>query len=63
MTANQMVKEITTQIAQNITLDTVKFGSAESAAKFQFSQMVQAGIPAEVANGIIQLALEALTNA
>lgn len=60
MTRNQMVKETVTKIAQNIALDTVKFGNAESAAKFQFRQMVQAGIPAEVANGIIQLAMEAL---
>ena len=61
MEDNQKVKAIVQKIRGNIIRDMM--GSmqmdAEEAAKFQFGQMVKSGVPSELANEIIKLAVEA----
>lgn len=61
MTDNQMVKAIVQEIQGNMTRDILSNlqMDAEEAAKFQFNQMLKAGVPAEFAGKIIKLAVGA----
>lgn len=59
---DQQLQQICNKIAQNITLDTALDGKAEEAAKVQYAQLVNSGMPEDVANAIIQMVMEALTD-
>ena len=59
---NQQLQEICNKVAQNITIDTALDGKAEQAAKVQYVQLVNSGMPENVANAIIQMVMEALTS-
>ncbi len=58
---DQQLQQICSKIAQNITIDTALDGKAEQAAQVQYMQLVNSGMPEDVANAIIQMVMEVLT--
>ena len=56
---NKQIKEIVNKLAEKMILDVASGETAESAARFQINQLKSMGIPAEVATGLVELALRA----